>query len=303
MARSGPKRISHFICALGLVCICAFSAAGQDTVHGLWVWKTPAALASPSSVTSLRDFCRAQHITEVYLSFSHDAKANEANIDQTLASTIRELHKSGIRVEALLSSTDADQAGKHREKLLGHTQEVLAFNVSHPRSAFDGVHLDVEPQQRPENKGAGNLRFLPDLAETFREVRKLAESARLSLNADIQNKLLKGDIDQRRMLLTSVPRLTLMLYELSSPNDGASTAQKTQKLRSESQRFIGMAYAGIDDADVAKLSIALRTPDYEGLMPEMLETVDRTLGSNPHYLGWAWHSWNDSSESDAAGTP
>ena len=32
---------------------------------------------------------------------------------------------------------------------------------------------------------------------------------------------------------------------------------------------------------------------YEQQLPQMLKTVDETLRSDPHYLGWALHSWND----------
>lgn len=108
-------------------------------------------------------------------------------------------------------------------------RQVIEFNRGHPANRFDGIHLDIEPQQRPENKGPGNLRFLPGLADAFIAVRVLAESAGMTVNADIQNKLLKGDVAQRRMLLSSVPRVTLMMYELSSPDDGQTAEQKADK--------------------------------------------------------------------------
>jgi hypothetical protein len=40
--------------------------------------------------------------------------------------------------------------------------------------------------------------------------------------------------------------------------------------------------------------IALRTPDYGGLLPRMLKTLDDANHSNRHYQGWARHSYNDS---------
>jgi hypothetical protein len=262
-------------------------------VHGLWIWKTSSVLAAPASAEELRAFCRSEEINEVYVSFSRKGGTSNQAEDALLANLIGALHKANIRVEALLSSTDADEPGKHREKLLGHVREVLQFNRSHRNDAFDGVHLDIEPQQRPENKGPGNLSFLPNLVETYRAARGLAASAHISINADIQNKLLKGDLSQRRSLLSSLPRVTLMLYELSSPSDGQDTKQKEEKLRTASERFIEMAYQGLDDPGLAKMAIGLRTPDYEQLLPSMLRTVDDALRSNPRYLGWAWHSYND----------
>jgi hypothetical protein len=269
-------------------------ARAEEPVHGLWVWKSPAILSEPQGAERLRAFCKSQGINEVYVSYSAaSAQAEESDF----AHLIGLMHHAGIRVEALLSSTDADEAGKHRDKLLERVSQVVAFNRSHSGSRFDGIHLDIEPQQRPENKGPGNLRFLQGLADAFRAVRSLAESANMKVNADIQNKLLKGDVSQRRMLLTAVPQVTLMMYELSSPNDGKTTEQKANKAAESSEEFLARAYDGLNDRELARMAIALRTPDYGELLPKMLERLDQANRGNPHYLGWARHSYNDTLES------
>jgi hypothetical protein len=121
----------------------------------------------------------------------------------------------------------------------------------------------------------------------------VAEASHLTVNADIQNKVLKGDLRERRMLLTSLPRVTLMLYELSSPGDGESPEQMAEKVRMASWKFLEMASQGIDDRNLAKMVIGLRTPDYGELLPEMLKALDDANRANPHYLGWARHSYND----------
>jgi len=279
------------LCAALVATLTGAAVAQESFVHGLWVWKTASVLAAPNSGEALRDFCRAQTVNEVYLSYSPD-KADATEVEQ-VAGVVTLLHRSGIRVEALLSSVNADEPGAHREKLLDHVRAVLEFNRKHPRSGFDGVHLDVEPQQRPENKGPGNLVFLPNLLETYREVRMLAEENRMTVNADIPNKFLKGDLGQRQALMSSLPRLTLMLYELSNPSDGESTAAQADKLRQASENYFNMAYQGLSGSRLAKMAIGLRTPDYENQLPNMLKTVQQNLSSNPHYLGWAWHSYND----------
>ena len=272
-----------------------FSAIAAGEVHGVWVWKTSSVLEVPRGADSLRDFCQAQGINEVYVSISTRDDAAE---ESRLAHLIDLLHRSNIRVEALLSSEDADELGKHRDKLLDHVRGVLAFNQSHSKSQFDGIHLDIEPQQRPENKGAGNLKFLPGLVDAYRAVFALASPAHLTVNADIQKKLLKGDFDERRMLLTSLPRLTLMLYELNSPNDGETVEAKAQKLETASQKFMAMAYEGLGDANLAKVVIGLRTLDYEDQLPRMFKALDEANHTGPHYLGWAHHSYNDSLQQD-----
>jgi hypothetical protein len=272
------------------ILLSALASSAVAQVHGLWVWKGPSLLEQPGAAGSLRQFCLAQGINEIYISVAGIGSDPQ---DRNFASLISELHKSHIRVEALISSTEADEPGKHRDKLLEHVRSIIHFNQTHPHANFDGVHLDIEPQQRPENKGPGNLHFLPGLADAYRAACAVAEPAHLTVNADIQNKLLKGDLQQRRMLLTSVPRVTLMLYELSHPDDGETPQQQTEKLRDASQKFFQMAYDGLGSANAAKMSIALRTPDYQSLLPSMLQSLDAANANNPHYLGWARHSYND----------
>jgi hypothetical protein len=54
-----------------------------------------------------------------------------------------------------------------------------------------------------------------------------------------------------------------------------------------------MAYDGLSDRNLAKMAIALRTPDYGDLLPQMLRALDDANRANPRYLGWARHSYND----------
>ena len=281
-----------FLCAtlIGIVAFPTGSRGQATAVHGLWVWKGRTVLRAPQGAQSLRDFCRSESVNEVYLSVSDEASKSD---DQALTHLIGTLHHAHVRVEALVSSTTADTGGQPRAKLVAHVRTILRFNQGLGADGFDGIHIDVEPQQRPENKGEGNLRFLPGLVDTYREIRALVEPRGLTVNADIQSKLLKGDLAQRRSLLSSLPRVTLMLYELSSLSDGKSVDEKIGKLRETSQRMLGMAYEGLEDANLAKMAIALRTPDYGKLLPQMLRTLDEANAMNPHYLGWARHSYND----------
>ena len=270
---------------------CESARAVPPPVHGLWVWKSASVLAEPHAAEALLSFCTSEGINEVYVSISERSATAEETL---LVHVIALLHHSNIRAEALLSSVDADEPGKHRETLLRHVREIVQFNQRHAAERFDGIHLDIEPQQRPENKGPGNLRFLPGLAEAFRAVRTVAEPEEMTVNADIQNKLLKGDLAERQMLLSAVSRVTLMMYELSSPGDGDSADRQAEKVQSSSQKFLAMAYEGLPDRNLAKMAIALRTPDYGELLPQMLQKLDDANRANPHYLGWARHSYNNS---------
>ena len=283
-------RCALLMSLLGVFCVPLAQAAGEP-VHGLWVWKGPTIVDEAGRVAALRDFCSFHGINEVYISVTRgDAPQLQTQFAQLIAS----LHRANVRVEALLSSENADEPGMHRSKLLERVQAVLQFNQQHDREdRFDGIHLDIEPQQRAENKGADNFKFLPGLVDTYLAVRALAEPSGLVVNADIQRKLLQASVDQRRMLLSSLPRLTLMLYELSRPDDGDSAARKSEKLRETSGKLFDAAYDGLHETHLATLVIGLRTPDYGPLMPAMLATLDQAYHTQEHYRGWAWHSYGD----------
>jgi hypothetical protein len=238
--------------------------------HGLWVWNTPTILAAPHGADRLRDFCQSHAITEVYVSMGGHPD---------VAPLIVLLHGADVRVEALLSSTNADEPGPHREKLLGEVREIVRFNQRHPNARFDGIHLDIEPQQRPENKGPGNLAYLPNLIEAFRAVRAAGDAAGLTVDADIQSKVLKGTAADRLALFTSLERLTLMLYEQSNP-DAAN-------------KMLALAYSGLEAPRLATMAIALRTADYGDRLAGALQALDDAERGNPHYAGWARHSYND----------
>lgn len=292
---AGAKRVRAallVLCAM-LAEIIGASAGGRDRsapVHGLWVWKADAVLHAAQAARGLLAFCRAETINEVYLSMSPQEMKSD---DKAIGHLIEQLHGANISVEALVSSTTADMGGKARANLMEHVRAVLRFDELHGDERFDGIHIDIEPQQRPENKGEGNLQFLPGLIDTYHEVRVLAEPRGLTLDADIQGKLLKGDLAQRRSLLGALPRLTLMMYELTTPIDGKSAEEKAAQVRDASHTFLAHAYQGLSDPGLARLTVALRTADYGKLLPQMLQALDAANAANPHYLGWARHSYND----------
>jgi hypothetical protein len=282
-------RHATLIAFLVLALSTSLPASPASLVHGLWVWKGPAILHDERDDQKLIAFCRTHAITEVYLAISSH---HVMMTDRRIIEIINRLHGRDIRVEALLSSADADEPGRHRDKLLGQVDMVVQFNRRAPGSHFDGVHLDIEPQQRIENKGSGNLGFVADLVETYRVVRARAEPAGLTVNADIQMKLLKGSADERRAVFGSLPRLTLMMYELSAADSKDEAASVTQ-VQAAGQKFLKMAYADIDNGSLARLAIGLRTPDYGDALPHMLHALEAANAANPHFLGWAEHSYND----------
>jgi hypothetical protein len=266
-----------------LLFIFSCNAIAQDqTVHGLWVYKTPILLDLPSRGEELRDFCRKNFINEVYLSYTSQNGGDAEQ--QEIQRVIGLLHNDHIRVEALLVTKDGDQAGAHRDKLMEHVNEVVSYNKGHAHQRFDGIHLDIEPWQREENKAAGNISFLPGLLDAYRAVRAVAEQNEMTVNADISARLFKADPNQRRALMTALPRFTLLLYGVKGGQSKLSQAA-TQNFQ--------LAYQGLDAPNLARMGVGLRYTDYPQQIFEMLRSTQDLLNRNPHYLGWAWNSYND----------
>jgi hypothetical protein len=59
------------------------------------------------------------------------------------------------------------------------------------------------------------------------------------------------------------------------------------------RKFLDMAYAGFDGSSWARMVIALRSPDYGNDLPVMLRALEAANSADSHFLGWAWHSYND----------
>jgi len=55
-----------------------------------------------------------------------------------------------------------------------------------------------------------------------------------------------------------------------------------------------MAYEGLHEPNLARMVIGLRTADYLDQLPRMFKALDEANHDDPHYLGWAHHSYNDS---------
>jgi hypothetical protein len=111
------------VALLGAFAVSAFAQAPASTlVRGLWVWKSPTVLEAPGGAEALRNFCKSEGINEVYVSISGQSEAKE---EGQLARMIALMHSANIRVEALLSSTDADEPGKQRETLLEDARIVV----------------------------------------------------------------------------------------------------------------------------------------------------------------------------------
>jgi hypothetical protein len=268
------------------------STGFSSSIHGLWAYNGNSIAAASSGAENLSEFAVSQNINVVYISalpISSNPKLNSQ-----ISNLISVLHQSQISVEALIGSSTADEPGAPRNALLAIVQNVVQFNQQFPTTQFDGIHLDIEPQQRPENSGADALQFLPNLIETYREANALAVPENLDVNADIPIEILRASAEQRQALFTVIPRLTLMLYGVSSQSSGQSVQQQVTAIQKASQSYLNMAYDGLSGNNLATLAIGLNTADFGyDLVPTVLSAVDQSNAANVHYSGWSRYSYAD----------
>ncbi len=268
------------------------STGSSSSIHGLWVYNGNTVAATSSATDTLRDFAVSQHINTVYISALPTSGTPQLN--SQISNLISVLHQSKISVEALIGSSTADEPGAPRNALLATVQNVVQFDQQFSTTQFDGIHLDIEPQQRPENSGVNAIQFLPNLIETYREANALAVPANLVVDADIPIEVLRASADQRQALFTVLPRLTLMLYGVTSQSSGLSTQQQVTAIEQASQNYLNTAYGGLSGNNLATLAIGLNTADYGyDLMPTVLSAVDQSNAANAHYPGWSRYSYTD----------
>ncbi len=136
-----------------LVFLLAWSSLGA-TPLALWVWEaeTTRLRVDAPYASLVLERLHTQGVTTLYL-YADDYRGQNLLLQErpTYRALVRRLHEAGLRVEALLGShplkawefVQPEQDAAARTMM----QHVLDFNASaQAGEAFDGVHLDIEPQ-------------------------------------------------------------------------------------------------------------------------------------------------------------
>ena len=139
--------------------------------------------------------------------------------------------------------------------------------------------------QQPQRQPAPAPATIPT-ASTVAEGRKLAENLMEVMSA------LLAVIERETELVRAGKIREAMALEPKKTDLSRRYVHALAYLKA-SQKFLDMAYEGLNGLGVAKMAIALRTPDYGDLLPQMLKNLDDGNLTNPHYLGWARHSYGD----------
>ncbi len=119
-------------------------------VKALWVYETAELLGSATARAELLAFCRARHITDLFLQvhFESSTKGGPQQLRdaEKLHTFLGEATRSGLRAHALFGEPEQTLTKNH-ERVLTKVDAFIGFNegAAEKSERFAGLHLDVEP--------------------------------------------------------------------------------------------------------------------------------------------------------------
>jgi hypothetical protein len=234
----------------------------------MWVWSTKSRLGEPTGTETLLGSCRRAGLNEVYLSVGAGALD-----DPRLPALMGALHGAHLRVEALMGEAAWYRPG-NRAAMFATIEAVAAYDRRNPGASFDGIHLDVEPHQLPENRN--NHQFVPVLAEALAEASALAATHHLTSSADLPRFALD---EAGPAFARAVERPFVMLYQLRD--------RSPAWLMKASGSVVDHTFQGLDARQAGRIVIGLRVEDYPTDLEAMVGALD--LEQRARYGGWAIH--------------
>ena len=163
-------------------------AAKHELRQALWVWETPAILASSSEQAALIDWCQRHAITDLFWQIPYSFEAEVVRLQHTDAQ--RALNaaaaRAGIRMHAL-DGASAYVWERNHARMFALVAALDAFNQAGPAEArFAAVHLDNEPYTLSEWREPAQRRELIDALVTLnRKLHEQVNAADMQFGIDI----------------------------------------------------------------------------------------------------------------------
>lgn len=313
LARISSPLVIAVVVLFGIIVTSSFSAT-MPTTRAMWVYETPALLESVPARTELFQFCKARHITDLFLQAHFVSPKKDGSYEiadtQRMIALLQEATVRGVRVHAL-AGDPAHVLPKNHDKVLARVDAFAAFNKSAPAgSRFAGLHFDIEPHAMLEWKSASDETKSQLLTQLVELNGKIVERIHLQspgtlYGADIAFWLdkVKADItptypvtfrgvtkDATKHLLDMVDNLGLMSYRgtAEGKNGIISLVEKsiTYADTAKGRAFVGVKMANIG---AAMESFYGRT---EQEMHAELEKVEEAYGTHRGYAGIAFFMYS-----------
>ncbi len=159
------------------------SRAKRDLRRAMWVWQTEALLGDVALRDQLLATCKSQNITDVFLQLVPATLGT--NSWSAMLDLVADLHKVGVRVDALDGSPKYSQAKNHHVALEIAGVVVASNRIEPAQRRFDGMRFDIEPYLLPGFSGPAKASILGDYLSLLDKLHAVASSGELPLGADI----------------------------------------------------------------------------------------------------------------------
>lgn len=147
-----PTRARSFVHALGSAIVVALVlgaviARADSTSQALWVFTDE--LTTPSSRSTLVERSATAGVTDLYVSVYRSVRSSAGRLmyeDSFVADLIARAHARGQKVRAAYGAPDWPALGCSATSFpMKRFADIVAYNAANPAARFDGVTLDVEP--------------------------------------------------------------------------------------------------------------------------------------------------------------
>lgn len=182
----------------------------KDQVRVMWVWqgRGPSFRENPELWESLLHFCKAQNISEIFLSISVNISTTADGLldgsvimPERIREMVRQANEAGISVHSLNGTPGFADPDNH-QRALALVRALVEFNrESGPNERLVGIRMDVEPYTLPEWRndrgGKEHQRLMRGWVEMNREIAEFinSEAEYLEYGIDIPFWLDRADED------------------------------------------------------------------------------------------------------------
>lgn len=185
-----------------------------------WVWSSQMNLAEREQADRLLEFCRGQHLTDVFLQVPyefHDGAVTLKLVD-SLRAFNSAAHAAQIRVHALDGAPEY-VLRKNHPRMYALVDALQEYNRGGlPDARFDALHIDNEPYILPEWKDPNQRPLVIDgYLALYRELRRRANAADLELGTDIPFWFGRRDADGQPAFPVQTSAGTITLLEALLP--------------------------------------------------------------------------------------
>jgi len=258
--------------------------------RSLWLWKLDP-VRKKAARRELYYFCERVGVRNIYLYFSSLSEKKEFGYFEKVSQFLKEVHRKGLKVEALTGNPSWSLAVNHKE-CLNWLEPFLKYNNGKPKNEqFDGVHLDVEPyltKDWSENRPEVTSQYLSLLSQC----RKLIDRYQSDFSFGVAIPVFFNQYeDLMKGILENVDYIALMDYS-DSVKSIVKGAEYHLRLAEKMKKKVVI---GLETQDLIKMHQGKSGDTFfdDGWeqMENVLSEAKKEFDKSPAFLGYGMHCY------------